>query len=75
MFWWFRKLFWWPQWKYEMVVGTSFASAEEAMRNAMLAAQKAGGDPISIAADAMCCSDPDGGQSRAEWNVYILLRR
>lgn len=74
MFWWLRKLFWWPRWTYLVVIGTSHASAEEAKADAFLKAQAAGGEMIAIAADAMCCGGEEGGAG-AEWDFFILLRK
>ena len=54
----FRWLFWRPRYTYEIVVGTSFASAHEAAKSAELKTNSAGGEAISIAADAMCCAIP-----------------
>lgn len=83
MFWWLWKLLWWPRWKYDIAVGTSHASAEEAEKNALIQAGKLGGEVIGIAASAMCCSGQnapsDGGApagaGSAEWDVYLLLRK
>jgi hypothetical protein len=75
MFWWIRKLFWWPRYTYDIVVGSSHASAEEAERNALIQAGRAGGEIIGIAADAMCCSKDDSGGGGAEWDVYLLIRK
>jgi hypothetical protein len=57
----FRWLFWRPRFSYEIVVGTSHASAEEAARSAQLKTNAAGGEAIGIAADALCCADSVGG--------------
>ncbi len=74
MFWWLRRIFWWPRYNYNIVVGTSHASAEEAEKNALIQAQRAGGDIIGIAASAMCCGGENGGAG-AEWDCYLLLRK
>jgi hypothetical protein len=74
MFWFLRKLFWWPRWTYDIVVGSSHASAEEAERNALIQAGKAGGEIVGIAASAMCCSGEASAQG-AEWDVYLLIRK
>jgi hypothetical protein len=74
MFWWLRKLFWWPRYTYDIAVGRSNASAEEAERNALIQAGRAGGEIIGIAASAMCCGGENGGAG-AEWDVYLLLRK
>src|SRR5438876_1097542 len=61
MFWFFfRWLFWRPRYTYEIVVGKSFASADEAARSAQLKTNAAGGEAIGIAADALCCADKAG---------------
>jgi hypothetical protein len=72
MFWWLRKLFWWPRYTYQIAVGSSHASAEEAKQNALIQAGKIGGTIMDITASAMCCSGEQG--SGAEWDVYILVR-
>jgi hypothetical protein len=89
MFWFFfRWLFWRPRYRYEIVVGTSHASAEEASRSAQLKTNASGGEAISIAADALCCADkagkaggseggaasPGPASQRVEWDVYVLVR-
>ena len=75
MFWWlWRFVFWWPRYTYNIVVGTSHASAEEAERSALINAQRAGGEIVGIAASAMCCGGEEGGPG-AEWDVYLLLRK
>jgi len=74
MFWWLWRLLWWPRWKYEIAVGTSHASADEAKQNALIQAGKLGGEIVGIAASAMCCAGEEGGTG-AEWDVYLLLRK
>jgi hypothetical protein len=45
--------------KYEIVVGKSFASAQEAARSAQVQVNKGKGKAIGIAADAIvCCKNP-----------------
>jgi len=45
--------------KYEIVVGRSFASAQEAARSAQVQVNKSKGKAIGIAADAIvCCKNP-----------------
>ena len=62
MFWFFfRWLFWRPRYRYQIVVGKSFASADEAAASAQLKTNAAGGEAIAIAADALCCADKVGG--------------
>ncbi len=48
-------IFWWIRRRYQIVVGTSFATAEEAARSAELKPNAAGGRAIGIAADAIVC--------------------
>jgi hypothetical protein len=80
MLWWlWQWVFWWPRYSYQIVVGRSFVSAEEAERNALVQAQGTGWEIIGIAASAMCCAaiehgGPPPGQ-RPEWDVYLLLRK
>jgi hypothetical protein len=75
MLWWlWRTIFWWPGFTYDIVVGTSHASAEEAERSALINAQRAGGEIVGIAASAMCCAGEQGAAG-AEWDVYLLLRK
>ena len=50
-----RWLFWWRSHSYEIILGQSFASAEEAARSAQLKLNAAGGKAIGISADAMVC--------------------
>ena len=75
---------------YEIVVGSSFASAEEAAKSAQIKVNASTGEVIGIAADAMCCCGqgvPKGPESKggaalvvtgrpcsAEWDVYVLIR-
>jgi hypothetical protein len=74
MFWWLlRVLFWWPRFTFNIVVGTSHTSAEEAERSALINARDAGGEIVGIAASAMCCGGEEGSPG-AEWDVYLLLR-
>jgi hypothetical protein len=71
----FSWLFWRPRFRYEIVVGTSHASAEEAASSAQLKANAAGGEVIGIAADAMCCAAEEvGGPPTDEWDVYLAIR-
>jgi hypothetical protein len=67
---WFRWLIWGP--RYQIISSQSFASAEEAAASAKIKMDAAGGEPIAIAADALCC----GGETKntAEWNVYVLIK-
>jgi hypothetical protein len=75
MFWWlWRFLFWWPRYIYNIVVGTSHSSAEEAERSALINAQRAGGEIVGIAASAICFGGENCGPG-AEWDVYLLLRQ
>jgi hypothetical protein len=90
MLWWFwRWVFWRPQFSYQIVVGTSHASADEAAKNAELKTNNSGGEAIGIAADAMCCTGRTAGlgdesavgpgvitgaRPGIEWNVYVLIR-
>lgn len=76
MLWWlFRWLFWQPQYRYDIAIGTSHASAEEAAASAKIHAGTLGGEWVALAADALCCAPteeaPQGG---VEWDVYILVR-
>jgi hypothetical protein len=48
-------IFWWTNRSYQIVVGTSFASAEEAARSAEFKTNAAAGRAIGIAADAIVC--------------------
>ncbi len=50
-----RWIFWWWPRSYEIVLGTSFATAEEAAKSAQLKTNAAGGRAIGIAADAIVC--------------------
>jgi len=51
-------IFWWLKPSYEIVVGQSFASAEEAAKSAQLKTNASRGRVIGIAADAIvCCSE------------------
>lgn len=77
MFWFlFRWLFWQPRYRYRIVVGHSFASADEAARSAELQTNNLGGEAIAIAADGLCCGGGELGPTvgRAEWDVYVLVR-
>lgn len=73
MFWFLRKLFWWPRWTYSIAVGTSHASAEEAKANALIQAGKIGGEIIGIAAADMCCQN-EAVTGGCEWDVYLIVR-
>ena len=75
MFWWLRKLFWWPRYTYEIAVGKSHASAEEAEKNALIQAGRIGGEIVGIAASAMCCAKDEQAAGGAEWDVYLLVRK
>jgi hypothetical protein len=68
----FRWLFWRPRYTYQIVVGKSHASADEAAKNAELQINNSGGEAIGIAADGMCCQAEKGG---VEWDVYVLVRK
>jgi hypothetical protein len=50
-----RWIFWWMKPSYEIVVGQSFATAEEAAKSAQIKTNASGGRVIGIAADAMVC--------------------
>jgi hypothetical protein len=50
-----QSIFWWWPRTYEIVLGTSFATAEEAARSAQIKANAANGRAIGIAADAIVC--------------------
>jgi hypothetical protein len=74
MFWWLWRFFWWPRYTYGIVVGKSHASADEAMDNALIQAQRSGGEVVGIAASALCCGAEEGRPS-PEWDVYLLTRK
>ncbi len=77
MLWRFFRWLWQPRYRYQILVGTSHASAEEAAANAQLRANAAQGEVLDIAADALCCGEGEvgaGGTGSAEWNVYVLVR-
>lgn len=78
MLWWlFRWVFWYPRYRTQIFLGTSHASADDAMSSALVKAKASGGEIIAIAADAMCCGfnlDDPQGKGGAEWDVYLLVR-
>lgn len=87
---WLRKLLGLGPYRYEILVGTSYASADEAARAAQVKLNAQPGIAVGIAADAMCCSsqgshgdDAEGGARGVvvarqnpglEFNVYVLVR-
>jgi hypothetical protein len=74
---WLRFTPWQPRYRYQILVGTSHASADEAATNAQLRANAAQGEVLDIAADALCCGEGEvgaDGTGSAEWNVYVLVR-
>ena len=68
-----RFIFWRPS--YDVALGTSFISAEEALASAKVKATAMGGDVIGIAADALCCCGTDGTPPSKEYDVYLLVRK
>jgi|GEM_PF-6922389 len=58
---WWHWFFWWIKPGYQIVLGTSFESAEKAASAAEIRANAAGGFAIGIAADAIvCCREQHG---------------
>ena len=52
-----RWFFFWMKPSYQIITAHSFASAEEAARNAQIQTNNAPGRAIGIAADALVCCD------------------
>jgi len=59
---------------YAILVGRSYASAQEAAAAAAVLVAGSGAQALGIAASAVCCPGEDGTM-RVEWDVYVLIRR